>query len=418
MDHFHYQDNQLYAEEVAVADIIQAYGTPCYIYSRATIERHWHVINTVCGKWPHQICYAVKANDNIAVLDVLNQLGSGFDIVSQGELERVLHVGGDPNKIVFSGVGKTIDEINRALSVGIHCFNIESAGELQRIQDCAKKMDTQAPIAIRINPDVDANTHPYIATGLRDSKFGVAVEQAKALYLQAKALSHIRIIGVDCHIGSQITTLAPFTAALASVLAFIDEMKTHGITFEHIDIGGGLGVPYQRGQMVPTPAEYTQAVMAQLRQQEDTLPIILEPGRMIMANAGILVSRIEYIKHTASKDFAIMDAGMNDLLRPALYQAWHDIIPVHERSGKPQLYDIVGPVCESADSFGQARSLCIDEGDHLAIRGAGAYGAAMGSQYNARVRAAEIMVDGKTMHVVRKRQPLSSLWQHEQVLLG
>ena len=416
MDHFHYQNNRLYAEDVAVADIIKTYGTPCYIYSRATIERHWSVIDSVCGTWPHQICYAVKANDNIAVLDILNRLGSGFDIVSQGELERVLYVGGDPNKIVFSGVGKTTGEIQRALSVGIHCFNVESESELARIQHCASEMNKIASIAVRINPHVDANTHPYIATGLRDSKFGIATEQAKALYLQAKTLSHVKIIGVDCHIGSQITTLTPFVAALKSVLAFVNDMKACGITFDHIDIGGGLGVPYQQGEQVPTPAEYTEAIIGQLQDQDKPLPIILEPGRMIMANAGILVSRIEYIKQTGSKDFAVMDAGMNDLLRPALYQAWHDIIPVCERKGALQPYDVVGPVCESADSFGKMRNLCIEQGDYLAIRGAGAYGASMGSQYNGRVRAAEVMVDGKTMHLIREREPLSNLWQHEKQL--
>ncbi len=414
MDHFNYHDGQLYAENVAVIDIIAEYGTPCYIYSRATIERHWQVMNDVCGQWPHQICYAVKANDNLAVLDVLTRLGSGFDLVSQGELERVLHVGGDPNKIVFSGVGKLTTEIQRALQVGIHCFNIESADELTRIQQCAQSLNIMAPIAVRINPNVDANTHPYIATGLRDSKFGVAPDVARQLYQRAQQLSHIDIVGITCHIGSQLASLTPFTDAMRELLTFVDELQGMGITLQHIDMGGGLGVPYRQDEQLPTPAEYTQALIDLLADRQLTL--LLEPGRLIMANAGILVSRVEYIKTTDNKRFAIIDAGMNDLLRPALYQAWHDVIPVQQLEREQHTYDIVGPVCETSDCFATKRELAIATDDYIAIRSVGAYGACMSSQYNARVRAAEVMVDDKQAHLIRRRETWDDLMRHETPL--
>ncbi|MCD6055949.1 MAG: lysA [Gammaproteobacteria bacterium] len=410
MDHFNYRHDELYAEEVPVADIIAQYGTPCYVYSRATIERHWRLIDEVCGKWPHRICYAVKANDNLAILDLLARLGSGFDIVSQGELERLLYIGVDPKRIVFSGVAKSESEINRALSVQIGCFNVESEAELMQIQQCAHKQNKVAPIALRINPNVDAKTHPYIATGLRDSKFGIEAAFAEKLYLQAKLLSHIEIKGIDCHIGSQLTSLEPFKQALNFVLDFVDKMKGLGIFFKHIDMGGGLGVPYHREDSLPTPADYTASLLELLKGRP--LELILEPGRLIMANAGILLSRVEYIKSSSVKQFAIIDAGMNDLLRPALYQASHEIIEVKKRQGAAAQYEVVGPVCESSDRFGEY-SLGIQSGDYLAIRTAGAYGASMASRYNARRRACEVMVEGGTMHLIRERETWEDLFSHE-----
>ena len=416
MDHFNYKEDELYAEDVPVAKIVAKYGTPCYIYSRATIERHWHAFDHALGHHPHKICYAVKANSNLAVLNIMARLGSGFDIVSVGELERVIAAGGDTSQIVFSGVAKQAHEIRRALSVNIHCFNVESSEELQLIADIASDMNTIAPISIRVNPNVDALTHPYISTGLKENKFGVDVETALNLYKKASASPHIAIQGIDCHIGSQLTELAPFLDALDELLKIVDQLAQSGVTIKHIDIGGGLGVRYNQ-ETPPEPAEQASALLSRLAPRP--YEIILEPGRAIMANAGILVSQVQFIKHTTDKNFAIVDAAMNDLIRPALYQAWQDIIPVRQRKqGQVNRYDIVGPVCETGDFLGKDRCLLLQSGDLLAVRSAGAYGFIMSSNYNSRPRAAEVMVDGEHYHLVRERENITDLFATERVLPG
>ncbi|CAK0778738.1 Diaminopimelate decarboxylase [Gammaproteobacteria bacterium] len=413
MDHFRYREGRLCCEAVPLDHIAERFGTPCYVYSRATIERHWQAFSRPLVAHEHLLCYSVKANSNLGILSLLAHLGSGFDIVSVGELERVLAAGGDPRKIVFSGVGKRTDELRRALAVGIHCFNVESLAELERLNRVAGEMGGRAPVSLRVNPDVDAGTHPYIATGLKESKFGIPMAEAEETYLRAAALPHLRLLGVDCHIGSQLTTLAPFTDALERVLVLVDRLKEQGITLSHLDMGGGLGIPY-RHEHPPSPDSYAAALLHALRNRPLTL--IIEPGRAIVGNAGILLTRVEYLKHTADKNFAIVDAAMNDLVRPALYHAWQDIIPVAPREDLPTtLYDIVGPVCESGDFLGRERHLTLVAGDLLAVRSAGAYGFSMSSNYNSRPRAAEVLVDDTEIHWVRARESLADLYAGERV---
>lgn len=414
MDHFTYRDNQLFVENVAIDAIVKQHGSPCYIYSRATLERHWNAFNNAFGSHAHLICYAVKANSNLGVLNVLARLGSGFDIVSIGELERVLQAGGDAKKVVFSGVGKREDEIRAALKIGIRCFNIEVMGELERINQVAGELGVRAPVSFRVNPDVDAQTHPYISTGLKENKFGIAIEDALEAYQAAAALPNIDVVGVDCHIGSQLTQTRPFLDALDKVLLLIDKLREHGITLKHLDLGGGLGICY-RDEQPPEPADYIRAILARLG--DTPLEIMLEPGRAIVGNAGILVTRVEYLKPTEHKNFAIVDAAMNDLVRPALYGAWQEIIPVKNDSTAPELvWDIVGPVCETGDFLGKDRTLKLSQNDLLAVRSSGAYGFTMSSNYNSRPRVVEIMVDHDQIHIVRERETLAQLWQGESVL--
>lgn len=414
MDYFCYQKDRLRAESVDLQAVAEKYGTPCYVYSRATLERHWRVFDQAFGQRPHLVCYAVKANSNLAILNLLAQLGAGFDIVSGGELERVLSANGNPQKIVFSGVGKTEAEIEKALAANILCFNIESSSELYRINDIAGKMDVKAPISFRVNPDVDAQTHPYIATGLKENKFGLDIETAFNLYQQAVKLLHIEIVGIDCHIGSQLTSTQPFIEALQRLMLLIDRLKTLDIHLTHIDLGGGLGVKYYQ-ENPPDPATYVQALNSVLGTAPQT--ILLEPGRAIAANAGVLLTKVEYLKSTHDKHFAIVDAAMNDLIRPALYEAWQDIIPViHRENAENKLYDIVGPICESGDFLGKQRPLAIKEGDILAIRSSGAYGFVMSSNYNSRPRAAELMVDEDAVYTVRRRETVEDLMALESML--
>lgn len=415
MDYFNYQDDgQLWAENVSLAQLAEDYGTPLYVYSRATLERHWHAFDKSVGDHPHLVCYAVKANSNLGVLNTLARLGSGFDIVSAGELERVVEAGGNPAKVVFSGVGKTAAEMKRALELNIKCFNVESEPELERLNQVAGEMGVKAPISLRINPDVDAKTHPYISTGLRDNKFGIAFDRAPDVYRLAQRLENISIHGIDCHIGSQLTAIEPFIDATDRLLALIDSLKAEGINIKHLDVGGGLGVVY-RDELPPQPSEYAKALLSRLANHQD-LELIFEPGRAIAANAGVLLTRVEFLKHTEHKNFAIIDAAMNDLMRPALYQAWQDIVPVSPREGAALTYDLVGPVCETGDFLGKDRSLVLKQGDLLAVRSAGAYGFAMSSNYNTRTRAAEVIVDGDKTHLVRQREELSSLWALESLL--
>ncbi|MDE1347126.1 diaminopimelate decarboxylase [Vibrio aestuarianus] len=415
MDYFNYQDDgQLWAENVSLSHLAEQFGTPLYVYSRATLERHWHAFDESVGEHPHLVCYAVKANSNLGVLNTLARLGSGFDIVSGGELERVVAAGGDPSKVVFSGVGKTEAEMKRALELKIKCFNVESEPELERLNKVAGELGVKAPISLRINPDVDAQTHPYISTGLRDNKFGIAFDRAPDVYRLAQSLENLSIHGIDCHIGSQLTAIAPFIDATDRLLALIDDLKHQGINIKHLDVGGGLGVVY-RDELPPQPSDYAKTLLARLKNHQD-LELIFEPGRAIAANAGVLLTRVEFLKHTEHKNFAIIDAAMNDLMRPALYQAWQDIVPVAPRQGEASTYDLVGPICETGDFLGKDRSLVLAEGDLLAVRSAGAYGFVMSSNYNTRTRVAEVMVDGSQHHLVRQREELSSLWALESIL--
>ena len=414
MDHFHYRHGELHAEDVPLREIAAHFGTPCYVYSRATLERHWHAFDEAFGAHPHLVCYAVKANSNIGVLNVLARLGSGFDIVSIGELERVLAAGGEPHKVLFSGVGKQAHEIRRALEVGIRCFNVESAPELERLNQVAGELGCRAPVALRVNPDVDAQTHPYISTGLRENKFGIAFEQAAALYRRAQSLPHLQVSGIDCHIGSQLTQLGPFLDALDRVLALVEQLHSDGITLDHLDLGGGLGVRY-RDEAPPQPAAYIDALLQRLGAARHE--VFVEPGRAIAANAGVLLTRVEYLKHSEVKDFAVVDAAMNDLIRPSLYQAWQAIVNVEEHpTGSSGVFDLVGPICETGDFLGKERELTLREGSLLAVRSAGAYGFSMASNYNSRPRAAEVMVDGDRMHLVRRRETLAELYAGEAVL--
>lgn len=414
MDFFQYKNDRLFAEELEVNSLAAEFGTPLYIYSKATLERHWHAFNNAFGDYPHLICFAVKSNPNIAILQTMAKLGSGFDIVSQGELERVLKAGGDASKVVFSGVAKTEAEIARALEVGIRCFNVESIPELYRINEVAGKLGKTAPISLRVNPDVDAHTHPYISTGLKENKFGVSVEQAREVYQLAAQLPHIQICGMDCHIGSQLTELQPFLDATDRLIVLMEQLKQDGIQLHHLDLGGGLGVTYT-DETPPHPTDYTKAILDKLQGYD--LEIILEPGRAITANAGILVTKVEYIKTNESRNFAIVDAGMNDMIRPALYEAYMNIIETDRTLGREKaVYDVVGPICETSDFLGKQRSLAIAQGDYIAQRSAGAYGASMSSNYNSRPRTAEVMVDGKQAHLIRRRESYAELWSIENLL--
>ena len=416
MDHFAYRNGELHAEDVPLAEIARRHGTPAYVYSRATLTRHFHAFDKALAGHEHLVCYAVKANSSLAVLQVLAKLGAGFDIVSGGELARVLKAGGDPRKVVFSGVGKTVAEMRQALLAGIGCFNVESEAELARLSEVAVSMKKRAAVALRVNPDVDPKTHPYISTGLKANKFGVEIADAERLYLAARALPGIELAGVACHIGSQLQDLAPFLDALDRVLALVDRLAAQGIALGHLDLGGGLGVPYDKEQP-PSPAELASAVRDKLAGR--ALKLLLEPGRAIAANAGVLVTRVEYLKTGPSKNFAVVDAAMNDLLRPALYQGWHAILPVRDTPGaEKRTYDVVGPVCESGDWLGRERALAVVPGDLLAIRTAGAYGFTMSSNYNTRPRAAEVMVDGKDVHLVRAREAIEDLLRGETLLPG
>jgi len=414
MTAFEYRQGELFAENVRIADLAAAYGTPLYVYSRAYLENRFRSYTQALSHRRHLICYAVKANSNIAVLNVLTRLGAGFDIVSVGELERVLAAGGDPQKIVFSGVGKTAAEMRRALDVGIHCFNVESAEELERLADVAAAAGKIAPISLRVNPDVDAKTHPYISTGLKQNKFGIAIDDAQAVYRRARQLPQLAIKGVDCHIGSQLTDTAPFLDALQRVLALIDALKADGIAIEHLDLGGGLGVRY-RDETPPEPDAYMQQVLDALGDRDLTL--VFEPGRSIVANAGILVTTVEYLKKGSEKNFCIVDAAMNDLIRPALYEAWMNIQPVKQMpAGTRHNYDVVGPVCETGDFLGRDRDLAVAPGDLLAVMSAGAYGFGMSSNYNSRSRAAEIMVDNDRFYLVRARETIADQMRGETLL--
>jgi len=413
MDYFNYRDNRLFVEDVAIEHIVNEHGSPCYVYSRATFERHWTAFDEALSSHDHLVCFAVKANSNLAVLNVLAKLGSGFDIVSGGELERVLAAGGDAGKIVFSGVGKTAPEMRRALEVGIRCFNVESEAELVLLNSIAAEKGVKAPISIRVNPDVDAKTHPYISTGLKENKFGIDINLAPEVYARASEMSNLVVEGVDCHIGSQLTETRPFMDALDRVLALIDKLAEMDINIHHLDLGGGLGIQY-RNETPPLPAEYAKALSEKLQGRD--LKILIEPGRAIAGNAGILVTQVEFLKSNDEKHFAIVDAAMNDLMRPALYSAWQDIVPVNKKEGQSQCYDIVGPICETGDFLGKDRDLILEAGDLLAVRSSGAYGFTMSSNYNSRPRVAEIMVDGDKVHVVRERETIESLYANEKTL--
>ena len=415
MDFFQYKNNQLMAENLPVKQLAEQFGTPLYVYSKATLERHWHAFNNAFGEHPHLVCFAVKSNPNIAILNVMAKLGSGFDIVSQGELERVLAAGGDAGKVVFSGVAKSRQEIARALEVNIRCFNVESEAELLRINQIAGEMGKIAPISLRVNPDVDAHTHPYISTGLKENKFGVSVEQAREVYKVAATLPNIKIVGMDCHIGSQLTELQPFLDAVDRLIVLMEQLKQDGIRLKHLDLGGGLGVTYT-DETPPHPTEYAKALWEKLSAFSE-LEIIVEPGRAITANAGILVTKVEYLKSNESRNFAIVDAGMNDMIRPALYQAYMNILEIDRTLAREEkIYDVVGPICETSDFLGKQRKLAIAEGDYLAQRSAGAYGASMSSNYNSRPRTAEVMVDGDKAYLIRRREALNELWQLESLL--
>ncbi len=418
MTYFALQNGVLHAESVSLADLAERFGTPAYIYSRAALEASLKEFQDVLGTHPAgqhaKICYAVKANGNLAILNLFAKMGAGFDIVSGGELQRALAAGADPQKIVFSGVGKTAAEMRQALEAGIFCFNVESAPELERLNEVAGQCGKRAPVSLRVNPNVDPKTHPYISTGLKEAKFGVAYDDARALYQRAAQLPHIEVAGIDCHIGSQLLDPSPFSEALDRILALIDQLAVDGITVHHLDLGGGLGIRYRDDQIQPSVASYLTPLLDKL--QGRNLQVVLEPGRRLVGNAGLLLTRVEYLKPGEGKNFAIIDAAMNDLMRPALYEAWHDILPVVPRQREALTFDVVGPVCESGDFLGQARPLAIAPGDLLAVMSAGAYGMAMSSNYNTRPRAVEVMVDGSQVHVIRQRETVQQLFSSEQVL--
>ena len=412
MDHFNARDGELYAEEIPVTELAERFGTPLYVYSRATLERHYRAFDEAFGDHPHQICYAVKANSSLAVLDLLARLGAGFDIVSGGELARVLQAGGDASKVVFSGVGKTADEMEEALAAGVHCFNVESAAELELLNLVAREQDMTAPVALRVNPDVDANTHPYISTGLKENKFGVDILEAPALYQRAHELPHLKVIGVACHIGSQLTETGPFLDAADRVLELVERLRHRGMHLEHVDLGGGLGVRYHEEQP-PEPDEYVQALLKRL---PESMPVHLEPGRAIAGNAGILVTQVQYLKRTPHRNFAVVDAAMNDLLRPSLYDAWQEIVPVRAHEAECRNWDVVGPVCETGDFLGKDRALALETGDLLAVRTAGAYAFSMASNYNSRNRPAEVMVDGDQAWLIRRRERYEDQFAPESLI--
>jgi diaminopimelate decarboxylase len=413
MDAFNYRDGELFAEGVALSAIAERFGTPTYVYSRAHIEAQYRSFADALEGTPSLVCFAVKANSNLGVLNVLARLGAGFDIVSRGELERVLAAGGKADKIVFSGVGKSREDMRRALEVGVHCFNVESTDELERLQVVAAEMGVRAPISLRVNPDVDAGTHPYISTGLKENKFGIAIADAEDVYIRAAQLPNLEVLGVDCHIGSQLTSLPPFLDALDRLLALVDRLGECGIYLHHIDLGGGVGVRY-RDEEPPLVSDYIKAVRERLEGRDLTL--MFEPGRYIVANAGVLLTQVEYLKHTEHKDFAIVDAAMNDLIRPALYQAWMNVTAVKPRAGEGRSYDIVGPICETGDFLAKERQLALEEGDLLAVHSAGAYGFVMSSNYNTRGRTAEVLVDGGQAFEVRRRETVAELFAGESLL--
>jgi diaminopimelate decarboxylase len=413
-DVFQHINGELFAESLAVSDLAEKFGTPLYVYSRKAFSDHYMAYANAFADQDALVCYAIKANSNIAVLNVLAKLGSGFDIVSIGELERVLKAGGDPSKIVFSGVAKTAVEMRRALEVGVHCFNVESAAELERLNDVAAEMGIKAPVSLRVNPDVDAGTHPYISTGLKENKFGVDIDVAKDVYARANELPAIEIKGVDCHIGSQLTQLDPYLDALDRVLNLVDTLKEQGIELEHIDLGGGLGVTYD-DEVPPTPQDFADAILPKLAGRN--LKIVLEPGRSIAANAGIFVTQVEFLKSNGDKNFAIIDGGMNDLIRPSLYSAWQRIVEVKPAANvDKKIYDVVGPVCETGDFLGKDRKLAILPGDLLAVKSSGAYGFAMASNYNSRNKPAEIMVDGEQAHLIRRRETIAEQLNAESII--
>ena len=413
MDYFEYRDGVLFAESVNVKDLARDYGTPAYVYSRATLERHYKAFDEALDEVPQMVCYAVKANSNLAVLNVLARLGSGFDIVSGGELERVIAAGGDPARVVFSGVGKTPEEMKQALDVGIYCFNVESEAELEALEEVASLVGKKARVSLRVNPDVDAKTHPYISTGLKDNKFGIDINDALRVYQRAAEMPSIEVTGVDCHIGSQLTEVEPFLDALDRVLALIDKLADNNIALSHIDLGGGLGIRY-KDEQPPSPFEHGQRIAEKLKGRD--LKVLIEPGRAIAGNAGILITEVMYLKHNEHKNFAIVDAAMNDMMRPTLYSAWMDIVPVVEKKADTRVYDLVGPICETGDFLGKDRELALEQGDFLAMRSAGAYGFTMSSNYNTRARAVELMVDGEQIHVVREREQIKQLFDLESVL--
>ena len=415
MNFFQYKNNKLYAEDIPVQQLAEQFGTPLYVYSRATLERHWHAFDSAFGNRPHLICFAVKSCSNIGVLNIMAELGSGFDIVSQGELERVLAAGGDASKVVFSGVAKSREEIMRALEVRIRCFNVESVSELKHINQIAGEMGKIAPISLRVNPDVDAHTHPYISTGLKENKFGVSVNEAREVYKLASTLPNIKITGMDCHIGSQLTELQPFLDATDRLIILMEQLKEDGIILKHLDLGGGLGVTYT-DETPPHPNDYANALLEKLKNYPE-LEIILEPGRAISANAGILVAKVQYLKNNESRNFAITDTGMNDMIRPALYEAYMNIVEIDRTLTREKaIYDVVGPVCETSDFLGKQRELSIAEGDYIAQCSAGAYGASMSSNYNSRPRTAEVLVDGDQSYLIRRRENLQELWALESTI--
>ena len=412
MNHFDYSNDELHAEAVPLAQVAERYGTPCYVYSRAAVTETYRAFDTAFAGRDHLICYSVKANSSLAVLNLLARLGSGFDIVSGGELARVLAAGGDPRKVVFSGVGKTAEEMRRALMAGILCFNVESESELARLEAVAAQCGRTAAVSLRVNPDVDPRTHPYIATGLRQNKFGIPYEDALSLYRRAREMRHLAVAGIGCHIGSQLTEITPFVAALDRVLELADRLQAEGIALDHVDIGGGLGIRY-RDESPPAASDYAKALASRLGSR--SLKILLEPGRALVGEAGLLLTRVEYLKHGRERNFAVVDAAMNDLLRPALYDAWHEVRPVREGHGGAH-YEIVGPVCETGDFLARDRELDLREGDLIAVMAAGAYGMSMSSNYNTRPRAAEVMVDGGEMHLIREREAVSQLMAREMLL--
>ncbi|MBT8146568.1 MAG: diaminopimelate decarboxylase [Gammaproteobacteria bacterium] len=414
MEAFTYRQDELFAEQVSLTELAERFGTPCYVYSRASIENNFRAYEQALQGSPHLVCYAVKANSNLAVLQLLARLGAGFDIVSGGELQRVIAAGGDPAKVIFSGVGKTEAEIRQALEARIHCFNVESEAELLRINQLAGEMDCLAPVSLRVNPDVDAGTHPYISTGLKENKFGIDSDNALAVYQRAAALESIEVVGIDCHIGSQLTELAPYLDALDRLLVIVDQLDNSGITIHHLDVGGGLGVSYE-GETPPTPQDLVAAIQDRL--SERNLTLLLEPGRSITADGGVFLVQVEYLKETPHKNFVIVDGAMNDLIRPALYGAWQDIVPGRPRDDIAGFScDVVGPVCESADFLGKDRELAVKAGDLLAVRSAGAYCFVMSSNYNTRNRAPEVMVDQDRMHLIRRRETITEQLEPEQLL--
>lgn len=410
---FSYRDQSLCVEAVPLQQIAETFGTPCYVYSRAALTQTYQAFDNAFGNRDHLICYAVKANSNIAILNLFAQLGSGFDIVSGGELQRVIKAGGDPKKTVFSGVGKTTQEMRMALNAGIMCFNVESEDELSLLNQIAQEMGKTAPVSLRVNPDVDAKTHPYISTGLKENKFGIPVDTAMRIYQSARSYPHIRFTGLDCHIGSQLTELAPFVEASHKMLALLDAIQAQGIAIDHIDLGGGLGIRYT-DEIPPSISDYVATLCAQTAHTQQKL--LIEPGRSLVGNAGILLTRVEYLKHAPARNFAIVDAAMNDLMRPSLYDAYHDILPVQKNTDAVNNYQVVGPVCETGDFLGHDRTLALHRGDLLAVMSAGAYGMSMSSNYNTRPRAAEVMVDGDKLHLIRQRETIDQLIATEQIL--